>query len=153
VAKLVDCLFTKANVDCIVAFLISEEMAMLAEEWIYVNFNETLRKDVEERTIPWAPYFDEDGELDVNLNMPSVKTFGNRMLYKYSAEQHQELSDALAVDPTSDKFPDGFRAPDPTGFVTYNAMLEYGQAKLSLCHMQQLSCASINGKMAGIGGY
>lgn len=129
VKTLVDSLFTKPHVDFVVAVLIHEHMGMTAKQWIEMEFNDTLKKHIEERTIPMAPYF-KDGNLNTSLDMPSIKSFANRMLCRLDAQQFQAFSEALVEDETSDKFPEVYRVPDPASFAKYPATREYSMTKL-----------------------
>jgi hypothetical protein len=129
VQHLVDILWKVPCLTFDVAFLVPETLGLTAEEWLCGHFDPHLGQDLKDRPYPMAPYF-KDGELNIHLDMPSIKYFGNRIFCRWTDVQKLEYLRAAVEDEDSNKFPETYRIPEPKGFGRYEDSRTYESKKL-----------------------
>ena len=82
---------------CIV-FLLPKELKITATEYLKESGPvQRLCADIQARRVQWWPYFTEEGRLKISTNMPSIDTWANRGLCRYSAKQMEEIQGLRAL--------------------------------------------------------
>ena len=99
-----------------VAFLVPKELEMTSTEFLQEGGSfQRLRGDIQARKRQWWPYFDEDGEVDVSIDMPPIHVWMNRALCRYSQEQKEKIRELRKMP---EPLPKGYEYPLPEGYAS-----------------------------------